>query len=104
MQRRHLLRGKLPGGGLHPERTTEELTDAERPAEVAKWFRRLTAIERQIAKAKRDGLPAMNLAGLYYEAANAAMLLDYAQRGIKYDTQAARRNAERLLILDALGE
>jgi hypothetical protein len=103
MERRHHLRGRLPGGGLHPERTITELTDADKSAEVARWSRQVTTIERKIDRAKRDSAPSMTLAGLYAEASHACMMLDYAMRGMAYDPQAARRNAERRMILDALG-
>lgn len=103
MERRHHLRGRLPGGGLHSERTITELTDAEKSAEVARWSRQLRTVERKIDQAKRDGSPNMTLAGLYAEASHACMMLDYAMRGIAYDHNAARRNAERRIILDALG-
>ena len=103
MERRHHLRGRLPGGGLHPERTTTDLDPQEKAIEVARWDRQVKLIERKIEQAKRDTSPAMTLAGLYAEASHACMMLDYAMRGIGYDPQAARRNAERRLILDALG-
>lgn len=104
MERRHVLRGKLPGGGLSGEPTTVELTPAEKAIEVAKWDREVKKIERQIATAQRNGEPPMVLASHYGTAAHACMMLSYAMSGIRFDPNAARRNAERRLILDALGE